>query len=336
MTKPLLSALRGQASARPPFWFMRQAGRYLPEYRALRQEAGGFLSLCLDPQRATEITLQPIRRFGMDGAILFSDILIVPMALGQSLGFAEGEGPVLGDLPDELKFADAPRVYAPVIETVRRVRAALPAETSFLGFAGSPWTVATYMVEGGSSRDFSDTKGFFYREPERFTRLIEGIVTATVDYLSAQIEAGVDAVQLFDSWAGALAPLDYARWVIEPNRQIVSALRVRHPDTPVIAFPRGSGVLYKDFTRQVRPDAIAIDTQVPPEWAADVLQPLACVQGNLDPQALVAGGTAMLKAAEHICNHLRRGPFIFNLGHGIVPQTPPTHLAALGDFLRNL
>ncbi len=336
MNKPLLSALHGHPAARPPFWFMRQAGRYLPEYRALRQDAGGFLALCLDPDRATEITLQPIRRFGMDGAILFSDILILPMALGQSLGFAEGEGPVLGDLPDQLGLNNAPAVYAPVIETVRRVKTALPPETTFLGFAGSPWTVATYMIEGGSSRDFSRTKGFFYQEPEKFGALIETLVTATVEYLSAQIAAGVDAVQLFDSWAGALAPLDYARWVIEPNRQIVAALRVRHPDSPIVAFPRGSGILYKDFTAQVRPDAIAIDTQVPPAWAAEVLQPLACVQGNLDPQALVAGGPALFAAADHICGHLGRGPFVFNLGHGIVPQTPPAHVAELGEFLRKL
>lgn len=336
MSKHLLAALKGQTHARPPFWFMRQAGRYLPEYRALRQEAGGFLAMCLEPDRAAEITLQPVRRYGMDGAILFSDILIIPMALGQSLRFAEGEGPVLGELPESLDFAGAPTVYAPVIETVRQVKAALSDETTFLGFAGSPWTVATYMVEGGSSRDFAKTKAFFYTQPKQFEALLNSIVTATVDYLSAQIEAGADAVQLFDSWAGALAPLDYDRWVIEPNRQIVAALRARHPETPIIAFPRGSGALYKQFTEIVRPNAIAIDTQVPPDWAAEVLQPLACVQGNLDPLALVAGGKSMLEAAEHICGHLGRGPFIFNLGHGIVPQTPPEHVAALCDFLRRV
>lgn len=336
MSKHLLAALKGQTHARPPFWFMRQAGRYLPEYRALRQEAGGFLAMCLEPERAAEITLQPVHRYGMDGAILFSDILIVPMALGQSLRFAEGEGPVLGELPESLDFAGAPTVYAPVIETVRQVKAALSDKTTFLGFAGSPWTVATYMVEGGSSRDFAKTKAFFYTQPKQFEALLNSIVTATVDYLSAQIEAGADAVQLFDSWAGALAPLDYDRWVIEPNRQIVAALRARHPETPIIAFPRGSGALYKQFTEIVRPNAIAIDTQVPPDWAAEVLQPLACVQGNLDPLALVAGGKSMLEAAEHICGHLGRGPFIFNLGHGIVPQTPPEHVAALCDFLRRV
>lgn len=336
MSKHLLAALNGQTSARPPFWFMRQAGRYLSEYRALRQEAGGFLAMCLEPERAAEITLQPIRRYGMDGAILFSDILIIPMALGQGLRFAEGEGPILSDLPENLNFAGAATVYAPVIETVRRVKAQLPAETTFLGFAGSPWTVATYMIEGGSSRDFAKTKAFFFAQPDRFEALLNGVVTATVDYLSAQIDAGADAVQLFDSWAGALAPLDYERWVIEPNRQIVSALRARHPETPIIAFPRGSGFLYKRFTEIVRPNAIAIDTQVPPDWAAEVLQPLACVQGNLDPLALVAGGKSMLAAAEHICGHLGRGPFIFNLGHGIVPQTPTEHVAALCDFLRRI
>ncbi len=334
MTKLLLNALRGETLPLPPFWFMRQAGRYLPEYRALRQEAGGFLDLCFNPERAAEVTLQPIRRYGMSGAILFSDILIIPMALGQSLRFGEGEGPILGALPEVLDFAGAPRVYAPVIETVRRVKASLPPETTFLGFAGSPWTVATYMIEGGSSRDFAKTKAFFYRDAARFSWLIDGIVTATVEYLSAQIDAGADVVQLFDSWAGALAPLDFERWVIEPNRQIVTALRARHPETPIIAFPRGSGVLYKSFTQIVRPDGIGIDTQVPPEWAAEVLQPLACVQGNLDPLTLVAGGQAMLDAAAHLCGHLKGGPFIFNLGHGIVPQTPPEHVAALCDFLR--
>ncbi len=336
MTKLLLDALRGHTLPRPPFWFMRQAGRYLPEYRALRQEAGGFLDLCFNPKQAAEVTLQPIRRYGMSGAILFSDILIIPMALGQSLRFAEGEGPVLGALPEVLDFAGAASIYAPVIETVRTVKAELPAETTFLGFAGSPWTVATYMIEGGSSRDFGKTKAFFYRDAARFSGLIEGIVTATVEYLSAQIEAGADVVQLFDSWAGALAPLDFARWVIEPNRQIVAALRARHPETPIIAFPRGSGVLYKSFTEIVRPDGIGIDTQVPPEWAAEVLQPMACVQGNLDPLTLVAGGQPMLDAAAHICAHLKSGPFIFNLGHGIVPQTPPEHVAAMCDFLRQV
>lgn len=336
MTKLLLDALRGQTLPRPPFWFMRQAGRYLPEYRALRQDAGGFLDLCFNPERAAEVTLQPIRRYGMSGAILFSDILIVPMALGQSLRFAEGEGPILGEVPEVLDFIGAASAYAPVIETVRRVKAGLPAETTLLGFAGSPWTVATYMVEGGSSRDFAKTKAFFYRNTTRFSWLIDGIVTATVEYLSAQIEAGAEAVQVFDSWAGALAPQEFERWVIEPNRQIVTALRVRHPETPIIAFPRGSGVLYKKFTEIVRPDCIGIDTQVPPEWAAEVLQPLACVQGNLDPLTVVAGGQAMLKAAAHICAHLKHGPFIFNLGHGIVPQTPPEHVVALCDFLREI
>lgn len=336
MTKHLLDALRGHTSPHPPFWFMRQAGRYLPEYRALRQQAGGFLDLCFTPDQAAEVTLQPIRRYGMGGAILFSDILIIPLALGQSLRFAEGEGPILGELPESLDFAGAASVYAPVIETVRRVKAELPSETSFLGFAGSPWTVATYMVEGGSSRDFTKTKAFFYRDTAAFSRLIEGIVTATVAYLSAQITAGADAVQLFDSWAGALAPQDYERWVIEPNRQIVTALRARHPDTPIIAFPKGSGILYQKFTEIVRPDGIGIDTQVPPEWAAEVLQPMACVQGNLDPLALVAGGQSMLDAAARICGYLGRGPFIFNLGHGIVPQTPPEHVAALCDFLRKV
>ncbi len=334
MTKLLLDALRGQTLPQPPFWFMRQAGRYLPEYRALRKNAGGFLDLCFNPERAAEVTLQPIRRYGMSGAILFSDILIIPMALGQSLRFAEGEGPILGEVPEALDFTGAPSTYAPVIETVRRVKADLPPETTLLGFAGSPWTVATYMIEGGSSRDFAKAKAFLHRDTARFSWLIEGIVTATVEYLSAQIEAGAEAVQVFDSWAGALAPLEFERWVIEPNRQIVTALRARHPETPIIAFPRGSGVLYKKFTEIVRPDGIGIDTQVPPDWAAEVLQPLACVQGNLDPLTLVAGGHAMLNAAAHICIHLKNGPFIFNLGHGIVPQTPLEHVGALCDFLR--
>jgi uroporphyrinogen decarboxylase len=336
MTKLLLDALRGQTLPHPPFWFMRQAGRYLPEYRALRQNAGGFLDLCFNPEQAAEVTLQPIRRYGMSGAILFSDILIIPMALGQSLRFAEGEGPVLGELPEAFDFTGAASIYRPVIETVRRVKAGLPAETTLLGFAGSPWTVATYMVEGGSSRDFTKTKALLYRDATRFTWLINGIVAATIDYLSAQIDAGAEAIQLFDSWAGALAPLEFARWVIEPNRLIVTALRARHPETPIIAFPRGSGVLYKKFTETVRPDCIGIDTQVPAEWAAEVLQPLACVQGNLDPLTLVAGGQAMLEAAAHICAHLKHGPFIFNLGHGIVPQTPPEHVGALCDFLRKV
>ncbi|MGL5838753.1 MAG: uroporphyrinogen decarboxylase, partial [Sphingorhabdus sp.] len=268
--RKLLSVLRGQKSEIPPIWLMRQAGRYLPEYRALRAEKGGFLELAYDGEAATEITLQPIRRFGFDGAILFSDILVVPHAMGQDLWFETGEGPRLAPKladADWQAFAPVPERLQPVYETVRRVRATLPPETTFLGFAGSPWTVATYMVAGQGSKDQGEARALGYADPQRFGELIDAITAMTIDYLSKQIEAGVDAVQLFDSWAGSLSPAQFERWVIAPNAAIVTRLKARHPDTPVIGFPKGAGGKLPAYAREVRPDAIGLDETVDPVWA---------------------------------------------------------------------
>jgi uroporphyrinogen decarboxylase len=338
--KKLLEALAGQTHNQPPIWLMRQAGRYLPEYRALRARVGGFLELCLTPTLAAEVTLQPIRRFAMDGAILFSDILVVPYGLGQAVSFREGEGPVLerletpGDLA-RLSRTGLPERVAPIAETVRLVRAELPETTALIGFAGSPWTVASYMIEGGSSRDFARAKGWLYRDEAGFGALIELLVEATIDYLELQIEAGAEAIQLFDSWAGALAEPAFARWVVAPNAAIVARLRAAHPRLPVIVFPRGAGLNYRGLDRTIPAQCIGLDSTVPVEWARDHLQPHQAVQGNLDPLALVAGGAALARETRRIREALGQGPFIFNLGHGVLPETPPEHVAELVRLVRS-
>ena len=331
--KPFLRVLRGNTARVPPVWLMRQAGRYLPEYRALRARAPDFLTFCLTPELATEATLQPIRRFGFDAAILFADILIVPHALGQQVGFREGEGPVLQPL-GKLQPGEVERRVAPVWETVRRVAAALPEEVVLIGFAGAPWTVATYMVEGGSSRDFARVKHFAFAEPATFALLIGAIVEATVTYLSGQIEAGAEVVQLFDSWAGVLPETEFRRWVIEPTQQITAALKARHPGIPIIGFPRGAGALYEAYARESGVDAVSLDPTVPLGWAREHLQARMPVQGNLDPMLLVVGGAPMEQAVQRIREELGRGPLVFNLGHGILPQTPPEHVAALVELAR--
>jgi uroporphyrinogen decarboxylase len=336
--KPLLRALGGETLDRPPWWLMRQAGRYLPEYRELRRQAPSFLEFCLDPALASEATLQPVRRFAMDGAILFADILIVPHGLGARVAFREGEGPVLRPVrsAEDLKALSAARFgerVAPIYETVRSVRRALPPAVALIGFAGAPWTVAAYMVEGGTSREFARVKGWAYSMPDSFGRLIDMLVDATVDYLSGQVEAGAEALQLFDSWAGVLPEPGFRLWVIEPTRRIVAELKKRHPDVPVIGFPRGAGLLYPDYVSGTHVDAVGLDTGVPME-AARELQSQASVQGNLDPLMLVTGGTAMVEAVERIRAALGEGPFVFNLGHGVVPETPPDHVAQLAELLR--
>ncbi|MDE1149020.1 MAG: uroporphyrinogen decarboxylase [Azospirillaceae bacterium] len=335
----LLRALNREALDRPPFWLMRQAGRYLPEYREVRAQAGGFLDLCLNPELATEVTLQPIRRYGMDAAILFSDILILPYALGQKVWFAEGEGPRLDPIRDQagldrLVVANLLDRAQPVYEAVKRIRGALPDPVTLIGFAGSPWTVATYMVEGAGSKEFLHAKGWAYRDPAGFQRLIDLLVDTTVTHLSAQIDAGAEVIQLFDSWAGALAPSEFARWSIAPTRAIVRALKDRHPGVPVIGFPRGAGINILAYAEQTGVDAVSLDTSVPLDWAASSLQSRLPVQGNLDPLALVAGGEALDRAATDILRALGKGPFIFNLGHGIVQQTPPEHVAQLAGLIR--
>jgi uroporphyrinogen decarboxylase len=325
VTRILLDVLRGKRRDPPPVWLMRQAGRYLPEYRALRAEKGGFLELVNDSEAAAEITLQPIRRFGFDGAILFSDILVIPHALGQKLEFLAGEGPKLSPrlLDAALKdLSAAPERLEPVYGTVRRVAAALPPETTFLGFAGSPWTVATYMVAGEGSREQAEARRYAYRDPQGFGAIIAAIETATLDYLSKQITAGVHAVQLFDSWAGSLSPAQYEQWVIAPTARLVTALKARHPDTPIIGFPKGSGGKLPAYARETGVDALGLDETVDPAWADASLPAGLPVQGNLDPLALIAGGEALDNAVDRVRNAFRERPHVFNLGHGILPDTP--------------
>ncbi len=331
MHKPLLRALAGEAVRPAPFWLMRQAGRYLPEYRALRASTDGFLDLCFSPALAAEITLQPVRRFDTDAAILFSDILTIPLAMGQEVRFVEGQGPVLGPLdPAALQSVDGR--LDPVYEAVRLVRAGLPDATALIGFAGAPWTVAAYMLAGGSSRDWLEVRRMALGEPDRFAMLIDRLVEATVDHLAAQAEAGAEALQLFDSWAGLLAPSGIRRWCLEPARRIAAALRERHPSVPLILFPRGAGVLAAEFAGIGA--CVGLDTAADPAWAAGAVQDRAAVQGNLDPMLLVVGGEAMERAARDILSTLRRGPHIFNLGHGVLPITPPEHVAALRRIVR--
>ncbi len=328
-SKPLLSVLQGRRAARPPMWLMRQAGRYLPEYRALRAEKGGFLALATDPDAAAEVTLQPIRRFRFDGAILFSDILMVPWAMGQDLSFGPGEGPRLAPrLVDSAleSLVPVPERLDPVYATVRRVAAALPAETTFLGFAGSPWTVATYMVAGQGSKDQAETRGLAYRDPAAFGAIIDAIAALTVDYLSAQIQAGVEAVQLFDSWAGTLSPAQFEQWVIAPNAAIVAALKARHPDVPVIGFPKGAGGKLPAYARETGVDALGLDETVDPVWADANVPHGMPVQGNLDPLALIAGGAALDAAVDRIIAAFPERPHVFNLGHGIDQHTPIAHV----------
>lgn len=336
--KPLLAALRGDAQRSVPLWLMRQAGRYLPEYRAVRAEAGSFLDLCYDPERAIEVSLQPVRRFGLDGLILFSDILVVPDALGVDVRFVEGEGPRLAPIREASKLppldlARQQQHLAPVYDAMRGVVEAAPAEVTVLGFAGAPWTVATYMVEGGSSRDFAATKLWAYEDPTGFEQLIALLCDATAAHLVAQLDAGADAVQIFDSWAGVLSEADFERWCIGPISKLVSAVKSAHPTAPIIGFPRGAGVLYEEFVTQTGVDAVSLDTTVPLRWAADRIQRRLPVQGNLDPIALIAGGTVLEREATRILAALGDGPFVFNLGHGVLPQTPPEHVAALREIV---
>jgi uroporphyrinogen decarboxylase len=322
---------------------MRQAGRYLPEYREVRAHAGSFLDLCYAPELAAEVTLQPIRRYGFDAAILFSDILVVPHGLGQEVRFVEGEGPRLSPIrtADALSALSIERmedgaggILAPVYDAVRRIRTMLPDGCALIGFAGAPWTVAAYMVEGGGSRDFQAIKQWAYGDPDGFQGLIDLLVAATVRHLSNQIAAGAEVVQIFDSHSGVLPAEAFARWVIAPTARIVAALRAAHPDVPVIGFPRGAGMLYERYLRETGVQAVSLDTVVPPSWARERLGSSQPLQGNLDPIALLVGGAAMTDAVDGICDVLGSGPFVFNLGHGIVKETPPENVAALVAYLR--
>ena len=342
--KPLLRALGGEAVWPPPAWLMRQAGRYLPEYRELRAEAGDFITLCTTPRLAAEVTLQPIRRFGMDAAILFSDILMLPWAMGQPLRFAEGEGPLLGPVRDAASLAalEPHRVVArvePILETVRLVRGALDAhapKVALIGFAGSPFTVACYMVDGrGTAGAFPATKRLAYADPLLFGRLIRSLTEATADYLLAQAEAGAEALMLFDSWAGALAPMPFRRWVIEPTAALVRLLRKRLPPTfPIIGFPRLAGPMLGEYAARTNLQALGMDTAMDPRWAANAVAADQALQGNLDPLALLTGGVAMEAETRSILGAMRGRPFVFNLGHGIDKETPPAHVTALMRLLR--
>ncbi len=333
----LLDTLRGQNCKPRPAWLMRQAGRYLPEYRALRAEKGGFLPLVYDSAVAAEITLQPIRRFGFDGAILFSDILIVPYAMGQDLEFLVGEGPRLTPkLVDTAlaSLAAVPQRLSPIYETVKLVKAALPADKTMLGFAGSPWTVATYMVAGEGSRDQHDTRAMAYRDPAAFQEIIDAITGVTIDYLIGQILAGAEAVQLFDSWAGSLAPAEFERWVIAPTAKIVTALNQRFPQVPVIGFPKGAGEKLPAYARETKVQALGLDETIDPLWAAQALPADLPVQGNLDPLLLIAGGAALETEALRILEAFAGRPHVFNLGHGIGQTTPVEHVGQLLALVR--
>ena len=336
-----LKTLNGQASDQVPFWFMRQAGRYLPEYMELRKTAGSFLDMAYNPDFAVEVTLQPIRRFDMDAAILFSDILTVPHALGQHLEFVTGKGPQLEPIrgASDLTRLDFDRTkfhtfLEPVYETVTRLRSALGDDKTLIGFAGAPWTVATYMVEGGSSKDFKYTKSFAYGDPDGFQMLMDLLVDATAEYLIKQADAGAQTLQIFDSWSGVLPEAAFQRWVMAPTARLVQLIRAAHPDIPIIGFPKGAGHYLLPYAEQTGITALAFDQTVPLSYVRDRLQTQLPVQGALDNGLLLTGGAPMLKAAEELLETLGGKPFIFNLGHGVIKETPPEHVAELSAFIK--
>jgi len=333
----LLDTLHGKQGEKRPVWLMRQAGRYLPEYRALRAEKGGFLELVYDSEAAAEITLQPVRRFGFDGAILFSDILIVPHALGQDLAFLAGEGPHLSPrlVDSSLTALEAvPQRFDPIYRTVELVRGQLGPETTLLGFAGSPWTVATYMIAGQGSRDQHVSRALAYRDPAAMQAIVDAIVEVTVTYLAGQIAAGAEAVQLFDSWAGSLAPAEFEHWVIAPNARIAEQVKQRHPHVPVIGFPKGAGEKLPAYARETGVDAVGVDETVDPIWAARELPEGMPVQGNLDPLLLLAGGDMLEERARIVLDAFAGRPHVFNLGHGIDKETPIAHVERLLAVVR--
>ncbi len=339
LNKPLLSVLHGNDAAAPPIWLMRQAGRYLPEYREIRAKAASFLDFCYSPATAAEVTLQPIRRFGFDAAILFSDILVVPDALGQKVSFESGAGPRLEPItePEQLsRLGEALELerLSPVFETIDRVKSALPGETSFIGFCGAPWTVASYMIAGQGTPDQAPARLFAYRHPEAFARLIELLTQASIVYLSRQIEAGVEVVQIFDSWAGVLPAQEFENWVFSPLRQIISTLKAQKPGIPVIAFVRGAEAHLGAMVEGLGADAYGLDTAADPASAVLTVGERAALQGNLDPLALLAGGAALDRETMRILRAFEGHRHIFNLGHGILPQTPIAHVERLIELVR--
>ena len=342
MTEPasdklLLRALGGETLPVPPIWMMRQAGRYLPEYRATRAKAGDFLALCYTPELAAEVTLQPIRRYGFDAAILFADILLVPQALGLDLWFVTGEGPRLSPVTDASTLrpaADVHETLSPVYETLRILSRELPSETALIGFAGAPWTVMTYMIAGRGTPDQAPAHALLREDPAAFDAILERVEAATVEYLSAQVEAGAETVKLFDSWAGSLEGDDFDRYSVQPMRRIAAALKERHPGLPVIAFPRGAGERYEGLHAAIGADCIALDDGVAPEWAAERVQPGGCVQGNLASSHMVTGGEALVQETRRIVDAFQGGPHVFNLGHGITPDADPENVSLMIETVR--
>lgn len=342
MTKPVKKVLRvlsGQPEDTPPVWLMRQAGRYLPEYKETRKQAGSFLDLCYTPELAEEVTLQPLRRYDFDAAILFADILLIPQALGLDLWFVEGEGPRLAwkkdDIdPGTLKPVDEiDETLDPIYETVGRLSKSLPEKTTLIGFAGAPWTVATYMVAGRGTPDQGPSRRLMFSDPELFSALIDRVTDATIHYLSRQIDAGAEVVKLFDSWAGALSPVPFEKFAVAPAKKIIEALRAKYPTIPVIGFPRGAGAMYPSYAAAVRPQAVALDAQVPLNWARDAMPDMP-LQGNMDPMLMVVGGDALRDEARRIVDAMRGHPHIFNLGHGITPNADPGHVDILLEAIR--
>ncbi|MBO9409044.1 uroporphyrinogen decarboxylase [Shimia sp. R9_1] len=338
--KTILRALAGETLETPPIWMMRQAGRYLPEYRATRAQAGDFLSLCYNSKLAAEVTLQPIRRYGFDASILFADILLLPQALGADLWFVTGEGPRLSTIENQADFdklkpaSEIHQTLDPVYETVRILRQELPKETTLIGFAGAPWTVATYMVAGRGTPDQGPAHQLKDENPELFQAIIDRLTEGTIDYLSKQIEAGAEVVKLFDSWAGSLKGADFDRYALEPAKKIIAELKAKHPDVPIIAFPRGAGERYVGFAKATGADCVALDDGVTPEWAAEHVQVDGCVQGNLKSSHMVTGGQALVDETRKIVDAFSKGPHIFNLGHGITPDADPENVQLMIDTLR--
>ena len=338
---PLLSVLNGETHTPPPLWLMRQAGRYLPEYRKVRSTVPSFLDLCLDPKLAAEVTLQPLRRFPFDASIVFSDILVVPFVLGQDVRFVEGEGPKLEPVEDgsavaKLDPTSALGRLSPVFETVERVVAELPASVPLIGFCGAPWTVATYMVEGAGSKDQAKARELAYREPDLFQALMDILIETSSTYLIGQVEAGCRALQIFDSWSGSLADDEFSRWCIAPTKAIVSRIKARHPLIPIIGFPRGAGPSSIRYVEETGIDGVGCDTSLSPDWIRDQLQTRLPVQGNLDPILLLAGGRQLENRVQSILAALGQGPFIFNLGHGILPETPIEHVETLVRLVKGV
>jgi uroporphyrinogen decarboxylase len=339
-TKPLLRVLDGQREAIPPIWMMRQAGRYLPEYREVRAKAGSFLELCFNPELAAEVTLQPIWRFGFDAAILFSDILVVPLVLGRKVWFVEGEGPRLEPLTDAKELlalrSDAnAQILLPIYETVGNVKAALGAQTALIGFCGAPWTVATYMIAGRGTSDQAPAKQMAARAPEAFQHLVDCLVEASVDYLANQLDAGADVVQIFDTWAGALGPDDFERWSVQPTRKVVAKLRQKKPGAKVIGFPRGAGKNIPRYVEETKVDAVSLGNEIDRDFARDEIQKRVPVQGNVDPQALLQGGDVLDREVDEVLTAFGQGPLIFNLGHGILPPTPIAHVERMLKRVRD-